>query len=508
MTPACATRVTPAGAMAADLVKQLKAAKSVLAQIGKKSDAYKEIAEAQSAMAMAIMAPWAFISAEDSAMLVLEIGQMPFGKRALATLLGRVTTLATASAQMLAANAAASAELAGSGRTPMQDFSSILAYLTKRQWDKILDERNDFMGRVAVVLQACKSLGWRTLHEPTVQLAACVALLVDGFDWTMRMCPMAQWGYFKRAKTYAKKLLPWKLCKQLAATEPSFVSELPADPTDMPKVHPEWYSRAYGGGGEAPANECPLDRTMLMVLCDAVPMRESKARLKATSDGNRSSVDMALQLAERAMTMQGGGRQGARDGVPCRRYTPQPIAPATDGAIPIGDTESAPPPTTHSVEEARDKIFAKLGGKQCLPDVAKTPPSEDESEGSDGGDSDNKSTDGVEEAEPPPPMKKKRKAAGDGHPAPPKAKANAKRKNKKKKKTEAEHVGAKGVKKPPKPAYAVEWSRNQVMCRTGMKGPGQSTAIKFSDHGGSSDKAIAAAKKWVRKQEKKLGIHT
>ncbi|CAK0796845.1 unnamed protein product [Prorocentrum cordatum] len=49
--------------------------------------------------------------------------------------------------------------------TPMQDFSSILAYLTKRQWDKILDERNDFMGRVAVVLQAVAEAAWARVYE-------------------------------------------------------------------------------------------------------------------------------------------------------------------------------------------------------------------------------------------------------------------------------------------------------------------------------------------------------
>ena len=71
--------------------------------------------------------------------------------------------------------------------------------------------------------------------------------MVDGFEWAMRLCPMAQWGYFKRATLYAKKLMPWKLCKQWAASEPSFVTNLPEVPTDMARGHPEWYSRAYGG---------------------------------------------------------------------------------------------------------------------------------------------------------------------------------------------------------------------------------------------------------------------
>ena len=62
---------------------------------------------------------------------------------------------------------------------------------------------------------------------------------------------------------------------------------------------------------------------------------------------------------------------------------------------------------------------------------------------------------------------------------------------------------------PPKlerfqpPGYSVERSRDQVLCRTGVKGAGQSVAYKFADYGGSSDKAISAAKKWVAAQAKK-----
>ena len=484
--------------MAAELAGQLAAAKSFLSQVGKGSDSYKEILEAQSTMALAVMAPRGFVSADDSARLVMAISQMPFGKRAMAKLLGRVTELATSSAQALAANAAAGAELMESSRTPMQDFTPIAVYLAKKQWDSILDERADFMGRVAVVLQACRALGLRTLHEPTIQMATCIALMVDGFEWAMRLCPMAQWGYFKRAKLYAKKLMPWTLCKQWAKSEPSFVTHLPEVPHDLARDHPEWYSRAYGGGGEAPV-ACPLDRTTLMVLCDAVPMRESKARIKSQVQATQSPIDMAFQLADRAMTMHRADRQDARGGLACRQYSPSlPTAPAKDGPIPLGDVEPAPSPkhaqpSTHSVQEARDQIYKQLGGKPSSASKAK-PTSDDES-GDDGsecksGDCDD---DSAEQDAAPPPMKGKRKAAGGGHPKA-KAKKNAKK--------EGPTVMSK---KAPRPSYSVEWSRSQVLCRTGTPGPGQSMAIKFSDHGGSSDKAIAVAEKWVAKQLKKLG---
>ena len=52
------------------------------------------------------------------------------------------------------------------------------------------------------------------------------------------------------------------------------------------------------------------------------------------------------------------------------------------------------------------------------------------------------------------------------------------------------------------PFFSCEWSRNQVMCRTGGAGPGWSHAIKFEDAGGV-DKAVAAARAWVQKQRRK-----
>ena len=52
-------------------------------------------------------------------------------------------------------------------------------------------------------------------------------------------------------------------------------------------------------------------------------------------------------------------------------------------------------------------------------------------------------------------------------------------------------------KKGSKPSFAVEWSRSQVLCRTGIKGE-PSIALKFEEHGGI-ETAVAAAKLWVSK---------
>ncbi len=55
------------------------------------------------------------------------------------------------------------------------------------------------------------------------------------------------------------------------------------------------------------------------------------------------------------------------------------------------------------------------------------------------------------------------------------------------------------------PLFSVEWSREQVMCRSGRKGPGESHRIPLSEHGGLEG-AVDEAKKWVSEKRRKLGL--
>lgn len=57
-------------------------------------------------------------------------------------------------------------------------------------------------------------------------------------------------------------------------------------------------------------------------------------------------------------------------------------------------------------------------------------------------------------------------------------------------------AGSKGGSGSAKPSYSVEWSRSQVLCRTGVKGE-PSTTFKFGSGKGDLEKAVVLAKKWV-----------
>jgi hypothetical protein len=66
-------------------------------------------------------------------------------------------------------------------------------------------------------------------------------------------------------------------------------------------------------------------------------------------------------------------------------------------------------------------------------------------------------------------------------------------------------ANAKAAAKAAGPAWGYEESRKQVMCRTGLSGPGQSHAIKYEIAGGKA-KAINMADAWVAKKRKAMGF--
>ena len=91
--------------------------------------------------------------------------------------------------------------------------------------------------------------------------------------------------------------------------------------------------------------------------------------------------------------------------------------------------------------------------------------------------------------------------------AAPKAKAKATAKCKAAAKAEsAKAAAAMGTDhKHGAPSFSMEWSRNQIMLRTGIKGKGQSAAVSL-DKFDNIDAACAYARKWVASEKKKRGF--
>ena len=66
---------------------------------------------------------------------------------------------------------------------------------------------------------------------------------------------------------------------------------------------------------------------------------------------------------------------------------------------------------------------------------------------------------------------------------------------------------AEGLLYKEKPSMSNEASRSQVLCRTGLKGKGQSHRISYGAGDGlTKAAAIAAGKKWVKEQNVLQGL--
>jgi hypothetical protein len=65
----------------------------------------------------------------------------------------------------------------------------------------------------------------------------------------------------------------------------------------------------------------------------------------------------------------------------------------------------------------------------------------------------------------------------------------------------AASVACSSTDKPP--SFSVEWSRSQIMCRTGRKGPGESFAMPFDEN---VDKTLAEARAWVAAKKTDFGM--
>ena len=56
-----------------------------------------------------------------------------------------------------------------------------------------------------------------------------------------------------------------------------------------------------------------------------------------------------------------------------------------------------------------------------------------------------------------------------------------------------------------RPSYSVEWSRNQVLYRSGLKGPNQHYVFKFKNDK-EREAAVSKAKKMVEAERKRMGL--
>ena len=466
--------------MAAHLVDHLVAAKGFL-KLVKGKPGYVAAKKAQADYAVATLASQTSLETKVGSQLMAAISAMPFKDDLKSTLLERVAALMAAAP---AAEAAPGGQRGGKRRAA-QDFQSLVSFCTQEDWKIFMDSRMDGAVKIQRLIHRAWALGLRTTHERTFQrMSAMLLMAADGFDQAVLLSARSKYQYLQQLKKAAKK--KFKQEKDRGKRTDPGVQTLPHDPALLQVKHQKLYEDVFQLEGPI---RCPLDTTKLDALADSIRMRKLAKGLQAM-DGDTPVGAVASAVLQAMEGHLGCSLRKPKTGM--LAIEDREDEAATEHADAQGASETGRAATSEdAIASAREAIFAKVNRKPTEPKLAAS--SEDE-----------------HESEHKPKKAKPRKKTGKGATG----KKDEVATGKKPKKSGPEASGGrkgspakKGVVKGAignqkgKPSYAVEWSRHQCLCRTGLPGVGQTKAIKFAEVGGSS-KAIALAKRWVKEQLK------
>ena len=426
------------------------------------------------------------------------------------------------------------------GKSKLQDYTALGSYFSESHWQQLLQE-GPTEPKVELIIVHAANLGLKFPTEKTVQHITALALYVgEGYAKSRNMLPAMKFEFLQHIKRLMKKISGEAI--------PLFV--LPAEPVLMQQEFPKVFDLAFTDG---PPVKCAINEVQLCALAMTIPMRCSSGKLASTPSQQRDQTrhmdshggssqnpqQMMFAMMEKFLEMvqpRTGDRQGQGLGL---KFL-QPTRPmALDDLPKLGlarrasasDLESEPGAGTPSRESPREKPLGRLplpspeasdeeaDTEAAKPGAVKRTPtlmaiaSRDSKKKS----VDSATLDILQAIASRDSMKNASKAGtakatrgqGSGQHAVLEALATRGRQTKAEQeeahKPTLKRKAAPKAKLPtpgearPRPCFTIEWTRGQVMCRTGLKGPGNYKAIKFGE--GGSDAAIKAAKKWVAEQK-------
>ena len=439
--------------------------------------------------------------------------------------------------------APASAGPAAGKRTSLQNYMNLMLYMPSSLWDELgCNNPGASLSKLIALMSHCINLGLRTPSEGTMQTACAIYLLChEGQDAFDCMTPAVRMNNYKAIKQSFKRM-----CAH-SPDPPTFLQNLPARQSDLQSQAPSLWRIAFPGDC-MPELSSRIDLVQLQRSLACIPMRLSRADVVSSSNNRQQgemlglgpnmqmmqqfAQGMAQQLQQVTNVQQQmlQAMQGHHVALPAAL---QAVTPAKD-CLMLTDLTT---PEGRFMKRANSKL-ALLGdvSLQSMPLPSPLPAGGEAPSG------EAPSTNAVAEDQLPPqkeePKDKKKKtvteaadlmiAAMDRKNPPPKATAKSKCQPTKETKpfkqentklkvqgnTKKQSVGhkPKETKKEStdvvkNPHFGHEASRDQFMCRTGISGPGQTTAIQYDPKKpGSMAAAKAKAEKWLKAERKKRGI--
>lgn len=407
---------------------------------------------------------------------------------------------------------------AGVVRSSLQDYCHLPAYFTEELWTEIMQGGASQIRVSQVIVMRGKLLGLRYPSESTCQtLAALFLAAAFGLPRAMELDAAAKHDALKAIKAEVKRH-----CSEIAGP-----ASLPAQPAQLMQSDPELYHRVFGA--ESPVAS-KFAFSEFAALTESVPMRRTrrgvsepsqpKPQMQMQMQAPQGQFDIAaffgqaLQMMQRSQEAQapinlqftGQQQQPQQQQNPALRRLESQVAltnalqsesapqssPASS-SLPVRLAPQSPASTSFSTgAESRSQLpqepveTPERGAKRAAPEDVDAATRAILT-------SMDKRNSAKVKAEP----KSRPKAKAKG-----KAKAQAKAQAKSQAKPKAAAQAAAKVKAPH---FGHESTRNQFLCRTGLSGPGQSTAFKY-ENASSKAKAEKLAEAWVSKQKKERGL--
>lgn len=266
-----------------------------------------------------------------------------------------------------------------SGRSKLQNYTSLPGFLPKEAWSLLLSDRSSSQAKMDCIIAHTVRLQLRNPSEGSVQIMTAIYIAsTEGLSAGVALCASTKYSMLKQVKRIFKNT-----AKPMAE---EYMLELPSTPDGFRKAFPVLYERLFT---ESPPTQCPLDTTHLGSLAASIPMRSTSRLMGGSQLASGSQAFMPQQQHQQQQPQQLVGAllaafQQMMQPKPAGIKILRPV-PRADGSAPLELSPSLP---------ARDDTPR---GKACeeLPIGEQEEGGGDEN-GEDGGDEDGEEESGAD----------------------------------------------------------------------------------------------------------------
>ena len=483
----------------AGIIKHAQAIKSLLSAVHGTS-AYQETLEVQS-RALASAIDNATFTLEEAAELAAELKGFPDAEKTMLT--AKTTDRIAAPSQKLSRNV-------------LQDFCFLPHYLTETTWMLLQSESEPTHVKLDALIQAAINLGMKCPSETTMQTICALHLLLEGKKKAMSLSPAMKLQMARSIKNKFRTMLA-RLQSCLPVT---YVTRLPQSATIFKDSFPEWWQASFA---QHPPIPSLIAAQELHAMMACIPMRGTRADsgsmepLNSSSSSGSAAPDVmqvmmqfakALGLQQSPPTLQIMETRKPEESRVLRRLQSRLQLEDAQPHCQDGEDENVPPtnavamrpaPEIKAPAEVQLQVLKPLGVLAATSEVMQAIAAKNTNQTAKGKETKEKAT-----------AKSKAKAKPQAkHKAEPKAKAKPQAKHKAepkgKDKPQAKHKAeqlnpkrkAEDDSKKKNPTWSFEKTRDQILCRTGLTGPGQTKTIK-----GMGPTSVKKANQWVAEQKR------